>query len=271
MPSAGSKGAEWLLEEWVSRFGGGFEAMAGEALPHRILPPPASPPSEPLTWRQPFDIATGAWVEVTVSAAAWRLIGGKILAAAGIEEASDEDSKPTYMEVLQQALSGLASALSAEAGREVGCGKGVEGAPGAPLAGAVEWTIGDQKVVATFAVSPALIEALKPAPPAPPPPPAAAATVPAAAAPPASPALDLIYDVELPVSVSFGRAHLPIKEVLKLTSGSIVELNRAIAEPVEIIVNNCVIARGEVVVVEGNYGVRILEIVSRSERLRTLH
>jgi flagellar motor switch protein FliN/FliY len=73
------------------------------------------------------------------------------------------------------------------------------------------------------------------------------------------------------VSVSFGRAHLPVKEVLKLTSGSIVELNRGISEPVEVIVNNCVIARGEVVVIEGNYGVRILEIVSRTERLRTLN
>ena len=48
-----------------------------------------------------------------------------------------------------------------------------------------------------------------------------------------------------------------------------VELNRSIAEPVEVIVNNCVIARGEVVVVEGNFGVRIHEVISRQERLRT--
>ena len=61
-----------------------------------------------------------------------------------------------------------------------------------------------------------------------------------------------------------------LKEALKLTTGSIVELNRSVTEPVEIIVNNCVIARGEVVVVDGNYGVRIVEIISREERLRTL-
>jgi flagellar motor switch protein FliN/FliY len=48
-------------------------------------------------------------------------------------------------------------------------------------------------------------------------------------------------------------------------------LNRSIAEPVEVIVNNCVIARGEVVVVEGNFGVRIQQVISRQERLRTLH
>ncbi|MBL8231774.1 MAG: flagellar motor switch protein FliN [Bryobacterales bacterium] len=83
--------------------------------------------------------------------------------------------------------------------------------------------------------------------------------------------MDLLLEVELPVSVSFGRAQLPLKDVLKLNSGSIVELNRSINEPVEVIVNNCVVARGEVVVVEGNYGVRIKQIVSREERLRTLY
>jgi flagellar motor switch protein FliN len=77
-------------------------------------------------------------------------------------------------------------------------------------------------------------------------------------------------DVELPVRVSFGRAQVPLKEVLKLTTGSIVELNRSVSEPVEIIVNNCVVARGEVVVVEGNFGVRIQEVVSRQDRLRVL-
>jgi flagellar motor switch protein FliN/FliY len=63
---------------------------------------------------------------------------------------------------------------------------------------------------------------------------------------------------------------MKLRDAVKLTTGSIVELNRRVTEPVEVIVNNCVIARGEVVVVEGNYGVRIQEIVSREERLRTL-
>jgi flagellar motor switch protein FliN/FliY len=69
--------------------------------------------------------------------------------------------------------------------------------------------------------------------------------------------------------VSFGRAQLPLQDVLKLSAGSIVELNRTISEPVELIVNNCVIALGEVVVVEGNYGVRIRQIASRENRLWT--
>ena len=79
--------------------------------------------------------------------------------------------------------------------------------------------------------------------------------------------LGLLLDVELPVSISFGRTLLPIRDVLRLSTGSVVELDCAANEPVEVIVNNCTIARGSVVVIDGNYGVRIEEIVSRQERM----
>jgi flagellar motor switch protein FliN/FliY len=82
--------------------------------------------------------------------------------------------------------------------------------------------------------------------------------------------LDRLLDVELPISVSFGRAQIALKDVLKLTTGSILELDRTISEPVDVIVNNCAIARGEVVVVEGNFGVRVLQVISRQERIKTI-
>ena len=100
---------------------------------------------------------------------------------------------------------------------------------------------------------------------------------PAAAKPPAPSSgsvearmLELLLDVELPVSISFGRTQLPIKDALKLTTGSIVELNRGVGELVDVVVNNCVIARGEVVVIDGNYGVRVREIMSHQALLRNL-
>lgn len=62
---------------------------------------------------------------------------------------------------------------------------------------------------------------------------------------------------------------MQIREVLKLNTGSIVELDRFVTDPVEVIVNDCVIARGEVVVVDGNYGVRISQLASREDRLRS--
>jgi flagellar motor switch protein FliN/FliY len=88
--------------------------------------------------------------------------------------------------------------------------------------------------------------------------------------PPGPKNLEMLLDLELPVSISFGRAQLPLKDVIEMTTGSIVELNRSIGEPAEVMVNDCVIARGEVVVVDGNFGVRIQEVISRQNRLRTL-
>lgn len=82
--------------------------------------------------------------------------------------------------------------------------------------------------------------------------------------------IGLLLDVDLPVSISFGKTRLPMKEVLKLTTGSIVELDRDVNDPVEVLVNQRLIARGEVVVVEGNYGVKIQEIASRNQRLQSI-
>jgi flagellar motor switch protein FliN/FliY len=70
--------------------------------------------------------------------------------------------------------------------------------------------------------------------------------------------------------VSFGRKQLPLKDVITLSTGFMVELNRSVADPVAVIVNNCVIAGGEVVVIERNYEVRVCQILGRQERLGTL-
>jgi flagellar motor switch protein FliN/FliY len=85
---------------------------------------------------------------------------------------------------------------------------------------------------------------------------------------PASRTFELLLDVELPVTVSFGRTAVKLQDAIKLTTGSLIELDRGLSDPVELLVNNCIIARGEVVVIEGNYGVRITEIVSQKERLQ---
>jgi flagellar motor switch protein FliN/FliY len=82
--------------------------------------------------------------------------------------------------------------------------------------------------------------------------------------------IDLLLDVELPVSVSFGHAEMPLKDVLKLGAGSVIELNKSVNDPVTIIINHKAIAKGEVVMVDGNYGVRILEVESTADRIRSL-
>jgi flagellar motor switch protein FliN len=82
--------------------------------------------------------------------------------------------------------------------------------------------------------------------------------------------IDLLLDVELPIAVSFGEAEMPLKDILKLGVGSVIELDKSLNDPVTVIVNRKPIARGEVVMVDGNYGVRILEVESTADRIRSL-
>ncbi|MGA9669752.1 MAG: flagellar motor switch protein FliN [Terracidiphilus sp.] len=72
--------------------------------------------------------------------------------------------------------------------------------------------------------------------------------------------LNLVLDVELNMSLRFGQRQLPLREVLELSSGSVVELDRQVDDPVELLLDGKVIARGEAVIVDGNYGLRITEI-----------
>lgn len=82
--------------------------------------------------------------------------------------------------------------------------------------------------------------------------------------------LDLLMDVRLNLTVELGRTKLSLKEVLELTRGSVVELNRIAGEAVDLLANGKLIARGEVVVIEDNFGLRITSIVSPHERLKTM-
>jgi len=79
--------------------------------------------------------------------------------------------------------------------------------------------------------------------------------------------LDVLMDIELPVMLRFGRTQMTLREVIGLSAGSVIDFSQGADEPVEILVNGRVVARGEAVMVQGNYGVRISQIESRRERL----
>lgn len=105
------------------------------------------------------------------------------------------------------------------------------------------------------------------------PPPAAVAAVAAMGGIPAaagSDRLDAILDIELPLVVRFGRTELPLRTLAHLGPGSLIDLGRSADDPVDLLVSNRVVARGEVVVVGGNYGVRVLDVVSPRERARSM-
>ncbi|MGG0029373.1 flagellar motor switch phosphatase FliY [Bacillus safensis subsp. osmophilus] len=82
--------------------------------------------------------------------------------------------------------------------------------------------------------------------------------------------LDMLMDIPLSITVELGRTQRSVKEVLELSAGSIIELDKLAGEPVDILVNKRIVAKGEVVVIDENFGVRVTDILSQSERLSNL-
>lgn len=82
--------------------------------------------------------------------------------------------------------------------------------------------------------------------------------------------LNMLLDIPLQVTVELGRTKRSVKEILELSPGSIIELDKLAGEPVDILVNNRLIAKGEVVVIDENFGVRVTDIISQSDRLNKL-
>ncbi len=263
---------DWLLGEFPSSLAQAFEAMAG-IRPECHIEAGTAPGPDALLRRQKFEGLEGA-VWLVAAEPDWIAAGNEVLRAAGIEDGDPATLKSTYLETIGQAFSALASSLTERVGSEVTCGPAEEiAAPPGLQWSQLQLEFPSIKLVLQLAFEPALLEHIahqisgktgtsEPS--------KEIADTRGNAPLPESRTFDLLLDVELPVSVSFGRAQVALKDLIKLTTGSIVELNRSISEPVEVIVNNCVIARGEVVVVEGNFGVRIQQVVSRQERLRTL-
>lgn len=82
--------------------------------------------------------------------------------------------------------------------------------------------------------------------------------------------IDLILDIPVQLTVELGRTRIPIKHILQLAQGSVIELDALAGEPMDVLVNGCLIAQGEVVVVNDKFGVRLTDVTTQSERIRRL-
>lgn len=271
--------ARRILNDWIETLAQVLESMTDER-PSITWEASAEAPSADgalLWWEQSVNAGNETTIWVAAPTATWEHAGTLTLKAAGLETVALSEAKNTWFEILGQSLSGMARTIGGVLSHEVVCESGMERTPAD--AGGLQWA----SVALVFAsgpvpplflgMSPALVSLIAS-------PPVAAAeaeptpTVAARSAEEATPSqsrtMELLLDVELPVSISFGKTHLPMKDVLRLTTGSIVEMNRTVNDPVEILVNQHLVARGEVVVVDGNYAVRILHIASRLDRIRSI-
>ena len=202
----------------------------------------------------------------------------------GIGKAGDESGpRQMYLDMVDQANKGTAAVLGAGFPVPLNCPDGKE----EDLGSLATLEVAEVKVVFQGKDLPSFLLALEPSAvqvlrlsaeeeedePAPAPNPPPARQLPAAAAQPtaSSPMMNRLMELRLPVSVLLGHTSITIREVLKLSPGSVIELDRKVGDYVEIVVHGTIVARGEIVSVAGNYGVRIKEVISREERLALRH
>lgn len=232
---------------------------------------------EGAVWHQQnCDLVPGAALRVGAPhqtlAALWKLISGE-------EVAPDDDLTTvleTFRELLSQSATSVAAQLGQQTGRTVRIAPALESEPLAADMPALEIHFEGPSGTLVFALgltaplAEALFDEKKTAegqPAAKTPESDAASQALVRQSPPADDSLRLLRKVELDLAVSFGQTTMTLEQAMKLSSGAIVELNRSVSDPVELLVNDSVIARGEVVVVDGNYGVRITEIAQPSDRI----
>jgi flagellar motor switch protein FliN/FliY len=200
----------------------------------------------------------------------------------------DQERRDAYEELLRQVLGQVATSLKQTVGSEVEVKPSGSEVPSWTDASSQRIRISGEKlqpIQLTLVVSSELAKSLQPPPEAKEP--AAAktqahqATPQAAASEPApsqsaepsgarSSNLELLLDVRLDATIRFGQKHMLLREILELRPGTAIALDRQVQEPVELLVGGRVVAQGEVVIVDGNYGLRITEILSPQQRIESL-
>jgi flagellar motor switch protein FliN len=216
---------------------------------------PDSDASDLVWWSCALSVDPGCRIYAGADQELWRGIGSAGALDSSSAEVSVDDPQAGWFALLAQAIEGAAKARF---GALVSCTElGIsEGAPGAwarvsvtiarsgdSSPGTMYWVLSPELVAALGGEDAGLAEFRSPA---------------------TADRLDILQHVEIPVSVSFGRTRMQLRDLLGLSNGSVVHLDKELGDHVEVRVNNRVIARGEVVAVDGNYGVRILEMTSSS-------
>ena len=253
MDNAGSKkSARIFAAAFAAAVGDAIGRAIGSAWPLEVMETaePSSRQGQPVHFRLTVDGALRGecfveFYEPQVSALVEKMLG---------QPAVDDEHAEVLARVLSSATAGLKSALTGQFGeisfrldRVAGLAFGGMfvvplAAPADPSGAPVRLYFDGQLLAAMSATATG----------------ANAADAAAAGFDPAN--LRLVMDVELNVSLRFGQRQLPLREVLELASGSVIELDRMVDEPVELLLDGKLIARGEAVIVDGNYGLRITEI-----------
>lgn len=251
------------MEKFATRLSSELAAAIAAATGKPGTTRPADPPAASDGWRVTFaagERQSVLWIDGPGAAAAAR-------AVLMLDEAPDEGAVKDMLAEIGAQAAGAVGQTEPFAGTKIAITTIEAGALpiDKPLA-FVDVDFGDQGLL-HLAFTAGMDPVAEPkAPPMPPPSPGNRTVATALE----SPNLDVVLDIELPLVVRFGRTVMTLKALSALGPGSIVDMGRSPDDPVELLVSERVIARGEVVIVGGNYGIRITDLVSAAERIRAL-
>lgn len=261
-----------FFQAWLQEFARAIETFSGESAKVNCKAAgddelAAALKGSLLWWKQTFLIGEPASAQQGI---AWIGAPEATWSALGVSRgATGGDARGTYTEMLKKSLASTATVLGTELQKKITYGESAVENPstlGSCERVAVSAELKGKALPAMFAaVEPALAKELSAASPAASPGQVATEQIPRTRN--LIPLLDRVIDLELPFSVVLGHATLPIRNLLQLTAGSLIELDHYVDQPVELRVQGAVVAHCEVVTVEGNYGIRILEIISPEERM----
>jgi flagellar motor switch protein FliN/FliY len=249
-----------FVETWTKQLARSMEVFSGGEPTITWSRVKTLPPAElegVFWWKQALQGAAKFTTWIGAHEATWNGIGR------ASEDADADDAKAAYLEIIAQTQQATVTAISSALPGHLECRKGQVGT--GPKSEAVVYALigvtisGEQLPALTFVVEKSILDVLATA--------EDFAEVNASGAGHSGLMLDRLLNLEMPISVALGRTHIPIRDLLKVVSGSVIELDQDVNDHADLIVHGTVVARGEIVSVKGNYGIRIKELISQKDRI----
>lgn len=253
-------GFDRLVETWTKQlvrsvkvFSGGEPTITWSRV--KTLPPAEL--EDVFWWKQALHGGVKFTMWIGAHETTWNAIGRSS------DEADADDAKTAYLEIIRQTQQATATALSSVLPDHLECRKGQVGA--GPRSEPVVYALigvtisGEQLPAIVLAVEKSVMDVLATADDL--------VDANAVVTGHSGLMLDRLLNLEMPISVALGRTQMPIRDLLKVVSGSVIELDQGVDDHADLIVHGTVVAKGQIVSVKGNYGIRIEELISQKDRI----
>ncbi len=249
-----------FVQAWTKQLARAIEVFSGNEPSvtwSRVKGLPPSDSQDVFWWKQSMQGASRFTMWIGAHESTWNAMGR------ATEDADPDDSKAAYLEIIAQTQQATTSLLSAALPQHLDCRKGQVGS--APKSDSVLYALvgvtisGEQLPALMFVVEKPILDVLAGAEDF-------GETVTSGAGH-SGLMLDRLLNLEMPISVALGRTEMPIRDLLKVVSGSVIEMDQDVDDYADLIVHGTVVAKGEIVSVKGNYGFRIKELISQKDRI----